>query len=232
MDDLSPHHALPLSQLHDLMVSRHSCRAFLPEPLPRDLIAAMLTTAQRTASWSNTQPWWLHVVSGAPLEALRRDFWDRAGSAIPRAPEIEWPREHTGKHQERRRECGWGLYAAVGIQKGDRAASAAQARENFRFFGAPHVVLVTCEKSLGPSGIMDCGAWVYAFLLAAEAAGVGAVAQAALAGHPDIWRKHLSIPASRLILCGVSFGHEDRTHAANAFRTTRAPIAEVVDWVG
>lgn len=232
MTDAAPRQPERLAWLHDLMSTRHSCRAFRPEPLPRDLIESMLVTAQRAASWSNTQPWWLHVVSGAPLEALRRDCWEQAGiDATPR-PEIEWPHHHSGKHQERRRECGWGLYAAVGVQKGDRAASARQARENFRFFGAPHVALVTCEKSLGPSGIMDCGSWVYAFLLAAEAAGVAAIAQAALAGQPAIWRKHLDIPADRMILCGVSFGHEDRAHPANAFRTTRAPVAEVVDWVG
>lgn len=232
MTDTPPRQPEALARLYQLMATRHSCRAFLPEPLPRARIEAILTAAQRAASWSNTQPWWLHVVSGAPLEALRTELWDRAGTGARQQAEIDWPREHTGKHQERRRECGWGLYNAVGIQKGDREASGRQARENFRFFGAPHVVLVTCEKSLGPSGIMDCGAWIYAFLLAAEAAGVAAVAQAALAGQPDIWRKHLSIPPERLILCGVSFGHEDRDHPANAFRTTRAPIAEVVDWVG
>ncbi|MNQ73541.1 Nitroreductase family protein [compost metagenome] len=33
--------------------ARHSCRAFLPEPVPRDTIERILSLAQRTASWCN-----------------------------------------------------------------------------------------------------------------------------------------------------------------------------------
>lgn len=225
-DDMPP----GLAALDALMRTRRSCRAFLPGPLPRPLIAAVLATAQRAASWSNTQPWWLHVVSGAPLEAIRGDLFAR--SEAPPAPELDWPREIRGAHRERRRECGWGLYAALGIGKGDRAASARQVRENFRFFGAPHVVLVTCDAALGTHGVMDCGAWVFAFLLAAAAAGVDAVAQGAVAAHPDVWRRRLDIAADHRIVCAVAFGRADPAHPANAFRAGRAPLDEVVTFVG
>lgn len=232
MRDAAPQIPERLGFLDRLMRDRHSCRAFLPEPLPRAQIEQILETAQRAASWSNTQPWWLHLVSGAPLEAIRAELYELAGTQPHEAPEIDWPREIRGAHRDRRRECGWGLYNAVGVQKGDREGSGRQARENFRFFGAPHVALVTCDEALGTAGVMDCGSWVYAFLLAAEAAGIGAVAQAALAGQPAVWRKHLDIPDHHVIICGMSFGHEDRTHPANAFRTTRVPIDEIVTWVG
>lgn len=223
--------AAGLAALERLMRGRFSCRAFLAEPLPRPLIAAILEVAQRAVSWSNVQPWGLNVVSGAPLEAIRSELFAEAG-ATPPAPELDWPREFTGAQRERRRECGWALYAALGIAKGDRVASGRQMRENYRFFGAPHVVLVDCDAALGSHGVMDCGAWVGAFLLVAHAAGVDAVAQAAVAAHPGVWRRHLAIPPGRRIVCGIAFGRQDPAHPANAFRTGRAPLEEVVTWVG
>ncbi len=79
---------------------------------------------------------------------------------------------------------------------------------------------------------MDCGAWVSNFLLACAAQGLGAIAQAAIASWPDILRAHLSIPPERNVVCGISFGYEDDAHPANRFRTMRAPLHEVVTWVG
>ncbi len=41
----------------------------------------------------------------------------------------------------------------------------------------------------------------------------------------------LGIPKERLVVCGISFGYEDTAHAANSYRTSRAPLEDVVRWV-
>lgn len=220
-----------LAELDELLQQRHSCRGFRAEPVPREQLLRILGTAQRTASWCNAQPWQAHIVSGARLDALRQDLMARAQTGAPAAPELDWPPEYRGVHQSRRRECGWDLYRAVGVAKGDREGAARQARENFRCFGAPHLAIVTSEAILGTHGVMDCGAWVANFMLAARAAGVATIAQAALASWPDILRQHLDIPLERRIVCGISIGFEDSQHPANRFRTTRAPLDEVVRWI-
>jgi len=33
------------------------------------------------------------------------------------------------------------------------------------------------------------------------------------------------------VVCGLAFGFEDATHPANGFRTSRAPLTDVVQWV-
>ncbi|HSW18980.1 MAG TPA: nitroreductase [Ramlibacter sp.] len=231
-DALSPQQDADLPRLSALLQRRHSCRAFLPQPVPRDLIGQILETARSTASWCNAQPWRVYIVSGAPLEALRTELLARAQSNTPPAPELDWPREYRGIYRERRRECGWALYRAVGVEQGDRDASAQQARENFRLFGAPHLAIMTSDEALGTHGVMDCGAWVANFMLAATAAGVGSIAQAALASWPDVLRKHLDIPADRRVVCGISFGYEDTAHPANSFRTRRAAVDETVTLIG
>ena len=216
--------------LESLLASRHSCRGFLPKPVPRTTIEQILVASQRTASWCNAQPWSLYVASGGVLERLRALLPELATQTPPN-PDIEWPREYRGVYRERRRECGFALYDAVSVAKGDRVASAKQGAENLRMFGAPHMAIVTYDEALGTYGAVDCGAYVATFMLVAESLGVATIAQAALATYPAPLREHLGIPKERTIVCGISFGYADAAHPANKFRTTRAPLGETVTWV-
>ena len=216
--------------LTTLLHTRYSCRAFLPQPLPRTTIESILAAAQRTASWCNAQPWQLHIASGATLERLRAALQAHLAEGGAAQPELPWPREYRGVYQERRRECGWGLYEALGIAKGDREASARQAAQNFSMFGAPHLAIVSSDEALGTYGAVDCGAYVANFLLAAHSLGVGSIAQAALASYPGVLREVLGIAADRTIVCGISFGWADPDHPANHFRTTRADAGSSVVW--
>lgn len=227
----SPAHGEAFDALSALLHTRYSCRAFLPEAVPRATIERVLAAAQRTASWCNAQPWRLHIASGATVERLRAALQARDAAMAAPAPDLPWPREYRGVYQERRRACGWGLYEAVGIAKGDRDASARQAARNFALFGAPHVAIVTGDEALGVYGAVDCGAYVANFLLAAHSLGLGAVPQAALAAHPAVLREVLGIGADRTIVCGISFGWPDTGHPANHFRTERVDAADSVTWL-
>ena len=216
--------------LERLLHGRWSCRAFDPAPVPRPVIERLLTLAQRTPSWCNTQPWQLVLFSGDATARLATALLARQRSGAPEAPDMPFPPPYRGEHLARRRECGFQLYEAVGVQRGDRAGATAQAEENFRFFGAPHFALMTVLRDLGPYGAVDCGGYVSVFLLAARALGLAAIPQAAVAAHSVWLRDHLGLPEDRAVVCGISFGFPAPDHPANAFRTTRAPLDQVVDW--
>ena len=98
-----------------------------------------------------------------------------------------------GVYAERRRASGYGLYTALGIERSDHDARAGQMLENFRFFGAPHVALITTDAGLGTYGAVDCGGYVATFLSAATSLGVATCAQAALALYSDGVREHLGL---------------------------------------
>ena len=213
-----------------LLADRYSCRGYLPREVGRETIERILAMAQRTPSWCNAQPWQAHITGGRATDRLRAALLSGVPSGKAE-PEYPFPREYRGVHLERRRECGFQLYDAVGVAKGDRAASAKQGMENYRLFGAPHAMVVTSDEALGVYGVLDCGAWVNNFMLAARSLGVASIAQAALATHPKILREFFGIGEDRRIVCGMSFGYEDPQHPANKFRTRRAAAAEVVTWV-
>ena len=139
--------AAPADVLGTLLAQRYSCRGFLPQPVPRTTIERILKVAQRTASWCNAQPWQVIVTSGAATERFR-DAICRHALTNKADPDIPFPREYRGVYLARRRECGFQLYDSVGIKRGDREASARQGHENFRLFGAPHVV----EVKIHPDG--------------------------------------------------------------------------------
>ncbi len=79
--------------LEQLLRERHSCRAFLPEPVPRPTIERILTAAQRTASWCNSQPWQILIASGAAKERFRKAIYAEASSGAPEDGDFSFPRE-------------------------------------------------------------------------------------------------------------------------------------------
>lgn len=218
-----------LPSLQTLFSARHSCRAFRPDPVPRPVIEEILTCAQKVPSWCNAQPWKLTITSGAETDRLREALMAEVESAS-HAPDLAFPEAYRNEYQTRRRKCGWALYQAVGVEKGDRAASTRQMMQNFALFDAPHCAVLSSPVELGGYGAMDCGGFVAAFTLAAQAAGVASIPQAAVASYAPLLHEILEIPQDRQILCAISFGYGDPDHPANSFRTERAPLAEFATW--
>jgi nitroreductase len=215
--------------LESLMQRRRSCRAFQPQPVEPDVVRQMFELARRTASWCNTQPWQVIVTRGAATERFRAAYAAELKNGAP-DQDIVFPTDYQGVYQQRRRDCARQLYESVGIAPGDRAASQQQTLRNFALFDAPHVAIITSDRSLGAYGAVDCGGYVANLLLAAEALGLGAIAQAALASYSSFVRRHFEIGDDRLVVCGVSFGYADPDSAANGFQTTRAGTEETLLW--
>ena len=222
---------MTLDDFDALMAQRFSCRGFRPDPVPRDVIEAIVGAARRVPSWCNAQPWQVTITSGEETDRFRAAMIEEARSGT-HDPDLPFPTGYSGAYRDRRRTCGWQLYEAVGVEKGDRVGSARQMMENFALFGAPHCAIVTSPAELGAYGALDCGGFVTAFALAAQAAGVASIPQAALASYAPFLHRWFDIPGDRLVLCAISFGYADPDHPANGFRTARAEVGDIVDWRG
>lgn len=208
--------------------ARFSCRGFRPDPVPAETLRRIFETAQRTASWCNTQPWRVHLLSDAAVPGLSAALLSDVEAGRPDSPDLDVPERYVGVYQERRRAAGFALYEAVGIARDDRPGRAGQALENLRFFGASHVAIVTTDRAQGTYGALDCGGFVANVLNAATAEGVDTIAQAAIAVRSATVREFLALPEDRLVVCGVALGYAEPDHRANGFRTTRAEQDEVV----
>ena len=217
-------------ELEEVIRSRYSCRKYLPQPVPRPTIEKILDLAQQTPSWCNCQPWQVLLVSGEAIEKFRTELYAYAAQGNPAKPDFPFPLRYEGVYRERRKVCGVQLYQALGIGREDKATAAQQSLENFRFFNAPHVALITTEEELGVYGAVDCGLYVSNFMLATQNLGVASIAQAALASYPDFIRNYFGLPSIRKFVCGISFGYPDAEHPINGYRTERSAIREAVTW--
>ena len=74
-------------------------------------------------------------------------------------------------------------------------------------------------------------AYVGNFLLAAQALGLGTIAQASLAHHSGLIRRRFGLSDDRRVVCGISFGYPDSDHRINSYRTSRAGLADAVTFV-
>lgn len=209
-----------------LLATRYSCRAFRDEPVPDEVVDRLFTLAQRTPSWCNTQPWQVHLLSGEALTRFGKELGEHAMTS-PQDADLGLP-AYEGVHAERRRESGYGLYSALGIEREDRTGRALQMLKNFSFFGAPHSAVITTDRALGAYGAVDCGGYVTTLMLGAQALGLGVIAQGAIAMYSDFVHSWLDLPEDRMVVCAVSFGHADGSDPVNSFRTSRAALDTVV----
>ncbi|MCZ0997447.1 nitroreductase [Streptomyces mirabilis] len=222
-----PTEATGPNEFKGLIQRRWSCRAYLPDQVPDDVITEMFVIAQRTASWCNTQPWHVYLTKGEATRRLAKRLTEHARTH-QQVSDLEAPTRYRGVYRDRRREAGYALYASLNIEKADPAARETQMLKNFEFFGAPHVAVITTDRDQGVYGAIDCGSYVANLLNAATSLGVATIPQAAIAMHSDHVRGHFGIPKDQLIVCAVSFGYPDTAHPVNGFRTTRADISDTV----
>jgi len=215
------------ASLDALLAERYSCRAYRPEEVPEETVREVFGLAQRTASWCNTQPWQVVVTRGGATRDLATGLAAHV-AASPPSSDLDLPAGYSGVYDERRRTSGFALYASLGIERHDREGRARQTMRNFDFFGAPHVAIVTTDREQGTYGAVDCGGYVATLLLALRSRGIDSIAQAAIAMYSDGVRELLALPEDRLVVCAVSFGYADPDHPANAFRTERAGVDDVV----
>jgi|SRR5690625_4333096 len=213
--------------LEQILDDRYSCRGFTPRPVPEADIERILQMAQRTASWCNSQAWQVELVTGEATAAFGKHLTDHVLANEMRS-DFPAPERYDGVYGERRRASGYGLYSALGIERTDKDARLTQMLENYRFFGAPHVAVITSDAGLGTYGAVDCGGYVATFLAAATSLGVATCAQAALALYSDGVRDFLGLSEDRLVVCGIAFGYADADHPANTFRAGRADLQDVV----
>ena len=211
------------------IVGRQSVRAFLPTPIPRDLIEKVLEIGNRAPSGSNIQPWKVVVVSGEAKAALAAEL-----VALHEAGDDgQWEYKYYSDvwrepYLERRRRCGWGLYGSIGIKKGDKAATRAQQGRNFTFFDAPVGLIFTIDRDLERGSWLDYGMFIQSIMIAARSLGLETCAQAAFCAYHETISRRLEIPATEMIVSGMALGYPDPEAPVNTFRTERMGFAEFV----
>ena len=223
--------------VEEALRTRRSVRAFLPTPVPRDVVEHLLALASRSASNSNCQPWHVHVLMGEPKRRLTRALW-RAMDSGERVAECEYPYQpapDAWQQPYRSRRAGFGdlLYReTLGIDAGDAEGRLTHHRRNYDFFGAPVGLILTVSRHPLAGGLIDAGLFLQAFMLLARQAGLDTCPQAAFIDFYPVLRRHLDLPDDQIVVCGLALGHADHGHPLSRLRTPREPVRSFTTWYG
>jgi nitroreductase len=212
---------LPIS---DAIRLRRSVRGFLPREVPQDTLNAIYTLAQCAPSNCNTQPWVVHVVSGAACAALGQRLCQAALDPTAHAPDFPYDGRYDNAYRDRQFDAAAQLHGAMGIARDDKAGRARSFLRNFDFFGAPHAAFVFLPEPFGLREAADCGMYAQTLMLAMSAHGVASCPQTSLSFHPQIVREALGVEPTQRLLFGISFGYEDPEAKANDCRVGRAAM--------
>lgn len=218
--------ARPTLTFSETVRARRSFRAFHPKPVPDEVIAEVLQDARFAPSNCNTQPWQVHIVSGAKRDALSTALHE-ANRQGRLSPDFSWDEgAFHGRYLERHREHGKLYYENLGVAREDRQRRDEAAAVNFSFFHAPHVALLFMPvfgDSVRVAG--DLGMYGQTFLLALAARGLGGVPQTVLGLYADVVREVLGVSDAFKLLFGISFGYPDEAAPGNRQRVGRDPLS-------
>jgi len=221
-------------EYEEIAQDRRSIRGYKTDPIPREILEEIIHIAKHAPSSMNTQPWHFHVITGEPLERIRKGNTEKmmAGSSVDR--EIKLNHGYEGPHRERQIEIAIQLFEAMGIARDDKERRMDWVMRGFRQFDAPVSIVITVDKALADDTIahFDCGAATYGLVLAAWSKGIGSVINGQGIMQSSVVRENANIPEDQVIMTCVAMGYPDESFVANDVKSRRSPNDKVASFIG
>jgi len=216
---------------------RISTRAFLDTPIPRDQLADLLETAQRSPSGGNLQPWKLIAVTGAAKDEIisiahRVLAADPMGAVPGDRPVYPDLNAVAPVYNERRKRVGEMMYEKIGIPREDRAGRLQWFANNYRFFGAPVGLFLIIDTRMGHGQWAHMGMYMQTIALLAEQRGWGTCMQECWARLRNELHDHFALDEHHMLYAGIALGVPDPDNPVNDLYAERAPQPEVVEFKG
>lgn len=215
----------------EAMLTRRSIRAFSDRPVPLELIRKVMDTARWTPSGCNFQPWEGAVLTGAPLHELQ----ERMRAAAPQDPkEYSWSDpEVLPECLARLHQVGADMYAAMNIERADKAARGDFMAQNLVSFDAPAVLLVYFPRVMGPPQWSDVGMWLQSVMLLLREEGLDSCPQEFLSIHARLIKDFLGVSdESHIFFCGIAIGYRVEDDPVNQFDRKREELDSKVQFLG
>ena len=204
--------------------ARHSTRAFLPKPVEKEKMNAILEAAVRTPSWANSQPWEVFVATGDTLNRIKSSYKQKYADKATATPET--PRPATWSEAAKKRQQQ--LHPDMVRDCGDAVAQFGVLNQSM--FNAPAVVYICMDKVLSQWSLYDIGAYSQSVMLAAIEQGLATIPAITLMHYPDVLRRELNIPDNLQLTIGIAIGYADKDNKINNFISSRSPLSETVHY--
>ncbi len=207
---------------------RKSIRAFKPDPVPRERIEEILRLTIRAPSAINLQPWEFLVVMGEERERLSRRL--------------------IKAYREKQISCGPGAVKPLPKTFGKRGAKTLEGMHPFfeemnvnsnqfinegscNFYGAPVAVLICLDDSFSSARLVDIGAALGYFVLAAHDLGLATCPIGLITAYEDEIKDVLNIAENKNVVMGTALGYPDWNSPINRFKSFRDDLEKFIRWI-
>ncbi|MBB34314.1 MAG: nitroreductase family protein [Hirschia sp.] len=213
---------------------RRSIRAFKDTPISREELTDLLTTAQRSPSGCNLQPWRVIAVSGQ----ARADVVALAHKRLAENPEgdpTDYPiilPDMWEPYKSRYMRIAAQMSEAANVERSDKEGRARLMARQFDFFDAPVGLFYIVDERFEHGQWGHTGMYMQTVALLAEERGWGTCFQEFWGLLRTTLKAHFQLGEHEMVWCGMAMGHPDWSSPMNNYRTERAPLDEVVDLRG
>jgi len=193
---------------------RRSARAFLPTPIPKELIAEILSLTVNAPSANNLQPWEFVVVMDEEKERLSRRLLKAykekqiscdSGAVKPLPKAIK----------------GRGIRTLEAIktyvEKTGGTVDSFVNEGSCNFYGAPTAIIICIDDCFSARQLVDVGAAVGYLVLAAQASGLATCPIGLITDYAEEIKELLNIPENKKVVIGVALGYADRENPMSRF---------------
>lgn len=210
-------------ELEKVINERHSTRAFLDKPVPRETIEKLLTLSTKAPSAINLQPWEFTVVMGEERirlsKVLVKSMRERNISCGPGAlrPLPEYFMDRQRKLMD---SILPNLEKGISFQDFINEGSC-------NFYGAPAAIIVTIDQVFSNARLVDLGIAIGYMVLTAHNMGLGTCPIGLISAFADEIKEMLNIADEKDVVMSIGVGYPDPDSPINQAISDRAPIHEV-----
>lgn len=203
--------------------SRHSVRDFSSKEIPNETLTKIVEVAQRTPSWTNSQPWKVYIAKGKALEKIKKSHLQKAQQGAPSNTEM--------KQISR---SAWGNLPSVNTQDWSNDLTnfllpdtEKMGKAQIELFNASALVYLVAEKDVSPWMIYDIGAFSQTLMLAAKDNGVDSIPAYEIIRFPEDIHQVMNIPNNEMVIAGIALGYPTNDRF-NEFYTDRDDINDIL----
>lgn len=212
--------------LETAMNKRHSVRQFTDQEVSREQIEHLVSLAQRSPSWVDSQPWQVYAATGEVLQQIKAAYQEQDQAGNHGDPDLKVMSRGDWQERPQANMKQWGHEIVHHFANYDEAHEAMTGAANNLNF-APAILFITIPKQSPDWSILDAGIFAQSLLLAATAEGLGSIPTYNSVRFPAILHQFLEVPEDERFMVGIEIGYPADTKI-NQYRTKRQDLADLL----
>ncbi|KRM71814.1 nitroreductase [Lacticaseibacillus brantae] len=211
-------------EIIDAIHTRHATRAFQDTPVPIETLTAIVSDAQHTPSWGNSQSWQVAIATGNSLANIKQRFADASDAGQAENADLE--KVHRGDFSTfASQNMGHWVGTFRPVIESD---STTYWDSRAHLYRAPAIAYLLLDHDPNSWSIYDLGAFSETLMLAAAGRGVQSLVSYELVKYPDIVREELGLRSHQVVAMGVALGYEQPDKKLNQYRSDRVPVDQIL----